>query len=146
MKALVKQRPPMRIVFGAEFGNGWLYEMRLGLDGVITGNVPYADVVARIWSLHLAGKADDLRDAYGRFLLMRNITTRIAGTDAYLLHKRGIFKTMTIRVAAEAGKPAPNVKTIALSADEIAEIDYRFAGLKPYLSAWNKGELPAMPR
>jgi dihydrodipicolinate synthase/N-acetylneuraminate lyase len=134
MKSLVKQRPPMRSVFGAEFGNGWLYEMRLGLDGVITGNVPYADVMARIWSLHLTGKADDLRDAYGRFLLMRNITTRIAGTDAYLLHKRGIFKTMTTRVAAEAGKPGPNVKTIVLSADEMAEIDYRFDGLKPYLA------------
>ena len=124
----------MRGVFGAEFGNGWLYEMRLGLDGVITGNVPYADVMARIWSLHLGGKTDDVRDAYARFLLMRNITTKIAGTDAYLLHKRGIFKTMTTRVAAEAGKPGPNVKTISLSEEEMAEIDYRFAALKPYLA------------
>ena len=24
-------------IFGASFGVGWLYEMRLGLDGVITG-------------------------------------------------------------------------------------------------------------
>ena len=49
MKALVAQRPPMRRVFGASFGVGWLYEMRLGLDGVITGNAMYADLMARMW-------------------------------------------------------------------------------------------------
>jgi 4-hydroxy-tetrahydrodipicolinate synthase len=35
MRAELRQRPPMKGIFGASFGVGWLYEMRLGLDGVI---------------------------------------------------------------------------------------------------------------
>ena len=73
MKAHVKQRPPMKGMFGASFGVGWLYEMRLGLDGVITGNGMYADVMAAMWELHKKGKADRLRDAFSRWLLMRNL-------------------------------------------------------------------------
>ena len=48
MKEEVRQRPPMKAVFGANLGANWLYEMRLGLDGVITGNAMYADAMARM--------------------------------------------------------------------------------------------------
>ena len=57
MKAELQARPAMRGVFGASFADGWLYEMRrLGLDGVMTGEGMYADLIgrdlgrARTWS------------------------------------------------------------------------------------------------
>jgi dihydrodipicolinate synthase/N-acetylneuraminate lyase len=131
MKAELGQRPPMKGVFGASFGAGWLYEMRLGLDGVITGMAMYPDLMARIWAAHERGDADAVRDGYSRFLLMRNVSQQIPGTDLYLLKKRGIFKTTASRTG---GAAAWKVRTIDLSADDIAEIDYRFAALAPYLT------------
>jgi 4-hydroxy-tetrahydrodipicolinate synthase len=130
MKAELKQRPPMKGVFGASLGAGWLYEMRLGLDGVITGMAMYPDLMARIWAAHERGDADAVRDGYSRFLLMRNVSQQIPGAELYLLKKRGIFKTTASRTG---GAAAWKVRTIELSADEIAEIDYRFAALAPYL-------------
>ena len=48
------------------------------------------------------------------------------------MQKRGIFKTTTTRTGgAAAWKPKP----LTPHPDAIAEIDYRFAALKPYLSA-----------
>ena len=129
MKAELKQRPPMKAVFGASLGAGWLYEMRLGLDGVITGMAMYPDLMARIWASHERGDAEAVRDGYSRFLLMRNVNQQIPGADLYLLKKRGIFKTTASRTG---GAAAWKVRTIDLSADDIAEIDYRFAALAPY--------------
>src|SRR5215471_17081012 len=81
MLAEVKQRPPLRSVFGANFAQGWLYEMRLGLDGVITGNAMYADLMARMWDFHERGKVEESRDAFSKFLLMRNASQQIPGAD-----------------------------------------------------------------
>ena len=130
MKAELKQRPPLKGVFGASLGSGWLYEMRLGLDGVITGMAMYPDLMARIWALHEQGDADAVRDAYGRFLLMRNLSQQIPGVDLYLLKKRGVFKTTAFRTG---GAAAWKVNSIELSPDAIAEVEYRFAALKPYV-------------
>jgi dihydrodipicolinate synthase/N-acetylneuraminate lyase len=130
MKREVLHRPPLKGVFGASLGAGWLYEMRLGLDGVITGMGMYPDLMARIWTLHQQGSADKVRDAYSKFLLMRNVSQQIPGADLYLFKKRGIFKTMATRTG---GAAAWKVKTFDLAADEIDEIDYRFAALAPYL-------------
>jgi dihydrodipicolinate synthase/N-acetylneuraminate lyase len=130
MKAELKQRPPLKGVFGASYADGWLYEMRLGLDGVMTGMAMYADLMARMWELHERGDAERLRDAYSRFLLMRNINETIPGADLYVMQKRGIFKTTTARTGgAAAWKPKP----LTLSPDAIAEIEFRFAALQPYL-------------
>ncbi len=126
----IKQRPPLKGVFGASFGTGWLYEMRLGLDGVITGMAMYPDLMARIWTLHEQGDAGAVREAYSKFLLMRNVSQQIPGADLYLLKKRGVFKTTATRTG---GAAAWKVRTIDLSAEEIAEIDFRFATLEPYL-------------
>ena len=128
MLAEVKQRPPLRRVFGANFAQGWLYEMRLGLDGVITGNAMYADLMAKIWDLHEQGKVEESRDAFSKFLLMRNAAQQIPGADLYVMRKRGIFKTTASR--REGGK----VSEARLSAEAVAEIEFRFAALKPYLS------------
>jgi 4-hydroxy-tetrahydrodipicolinate synthase len=128
MQDELRQRPPLNAIFGANFGANWLYEMRLGLDGVITGNAMYADVMARMWTLHEKGDADALRELFGRFLLMRNLAEQIPGTDLYIMRKRGIFKTAVVR-----GEGGP--KALEFSAAETAEIEYRFAALTPYLTA-----------
>ena len=130
MKKEVAQRPPLKAVFSAALGAGWLYEMRLGLDGVMTGMGMYPDLMARIWALHEAGDADGVRAAYATFLLMRNCHQQIPGTDLYLMKKRGIFKTTAAR---SGGAASWRVTTVDLAPDAIAEIDYRFAALKPYL-------------
>ena len=133
MRQELRQRPAMRGVFGASFGIGWLYEMRLGLDGVITGNAMYADLMARMWDLHTRGKADELREAYSRFLLMRNLDEQVPGTSLYVMKKRGIFKTTVTRAGAPVPGQPQKVNQIDLPQDAIDEIDYRFAALKPYL-------------
>jgi dihydrodipicolinate synthase/N-acetylneuraminate lyase len=130
MKAEVKNRPPLKGVFGASLGSGWLYEMRLGLDGVITGMGMYPDLMARIWELHERGDHAEVRDAYARFLLMRNAAQQIPGADLYLFKKRGIFKTTTSRTGGAAAWKAVHND---LTPDAIAEIDFRFEALKPYL-------------
>jgi 1-pyrroline-4-hydroxy-2-carboxylate deaminase len=124
MRAELRQRPPLRAIFGASFGDGWLYEMRLGLDGVITGNAMYADVMARMWDLHERGRSDEVREVFSKFLLMRNLGQQIPGADLYIMKKRGVFKT-TVTRGARRGELAP---------DAVAEIEYRFAALKPYLA------------
>ena len=123
MKAELRQRPTMKGIFGANLGAYWLYQMNLGADGVITGNAMYADLMARIWDLHVRGQADQLRDGFSRFLLMRNLNEQIPGADLYVMKKRGVFKTTVTRGRTQ----------YSFSPEEIAEIEYRFAALKPYL-------------
>jgi len=135
MKAEIQARPTMRGVFGASFAEGWLYEIRLGLDGVITGSGMYGDVLARIWDAYRHGRADEARDAYSKFLLMRNLEEQIPGTGLYIMKKRGIFKTTARRTSAPQGGPAPKVSEFKPSPVELEEIEFRFAALKPYLIA-----------
>ena len=127
MKAEIQQRSHMKAIFGAAFGLNWLYEMRLGLDGIITGNAMYADVMARLWDMHERRQLEPLRDLFGKFLLMRNLNDHVPGADLYIMRKRGVFKTIVTRTAA-------GPKALAFSPDEIAEIEYRFEALKPYIT------------
>jgi 1-pyrroline-4-hydroxy-2-carboxylate deaminase len=134
MRAELRQRPPMKGIFGASFGVGWLYEMRLGLDGVITGNAMFADLMARIWDLHERGRHDELRDAYSKFLLMRNLDEQVPGVNLYVMKKRGIFRTTVTRAAMPVEGSAPKINNLTLPPDAIEEIEYRFAALRPYLT------------
>jgi 4-hydroxy-tetrahydrodipicolinate synthase len=133
MQAELAARPAMKGIFGASLGTGWLYEMRLGLDGIITGMGMYADLMARTWQMHEAGRHDEVRDAYSRFLLMRNLNEAIPGTDLYVMKKRGIFKTTVRRTSAPAGGAPAKLTEFTPSTIERDEIEYRFAALKPYL-------------
>jgi dihydrodipicolinate synthase/N-acetylneuraminate lyase len=133
MKAEIAARPAMKGVFGASFAEGWLYELRLGLDGVITGSGMYADVLARIWDAHTHGRPDEARDAYSKFLLMRNLEEQIPGTGLYIMKKRGIFKTTVRRTTAPSAGTPPKLSEFKPSPVELEEIEYRFAALKPYL-------------
>lgn len=133
MQAELKQRPPMTRVFGASFAEGWLYEMRLGLDGVITGEGMYADVMGTLWRLHEEKKADELRDLFSRFLLMRNLEAQVPGTGLYIMKKRGVFKTTVRRLSAPSGGAPARLSEFMPTPVQLAEIDYRFAALKPWL-------------
>jgi len=130
----VRQRPPLKAVFSANLGVNWLYAMRIGVDGVITGNAMYADVMARIWELHQRRDEARLRDAFGRFLLMRNISDEIPGAELYIMKKRGIFKTTATRSRESQAGAQARVVERRLTTTEIDEIEYRFAALTPYLT------------
>lgn len=125
MLALKPHRPnTIKAVFGAAFGRQWLYEMRLGMDGVMTGGAMYADIYAQLWELHIGGKADKLRDLFGKLLLMLNLDHSIPGVRLYVLKTRGIFKTIRSRR-----------DNYSFSVDQMAEIDYRLDALRPYFRA-----------
>ncbi len=139
MRALVAAKPPIRRVFGARGGYGWLYELRLGSEGLITERAIYADVLTRIWQLHRSGSDPAaLRDAYSKFLLMINLGKThpgdLRGYQLYLWKKRGVFQTMVSRrYGPKRTIPAsPIYSELKLSKEEIAEIEYRFETLKPY--------------
>jgi 1-pyrroline-4-hydroxy-2-carboxylate deaminase len=123
MLAEIAHRPsPIKRVFCANRGNGLLYELRLGSDGTIIGGVPYADVFATLWNLHQQNKLEEQREIFSKLMLMLNLDERIPGVRPYILKKRGIFKTTVTR---EAEHP--------LTREAIAEIEFNFEGLKPYL-------------
>ena len=139
MRALVAAKPPIRRVFGARGGYGWLYELRLGSEGLITERAIYADVLTRIWQLHQSGSDPAaLRDAYSKFLLMINLSKThpgdLRGYQLYLWKKRGVFQTMVSRHygPGRTVPASPISSELELSKDEIAEIEYRFEALKPY--------------
>jgi dihydrodipicolinate synthase/N-acetylneuraminate lyase len=124
MRGLVAHRPdPIKRVFGASFGTGSLYEMRVGSDGTITGGAMYAEIYARLWDLHRQNKAVETRELFSKLLLMLNLDHDIPGARLYLLKKRGIFKTSVSRQ-----------KDHRLTPEEIAEVDYRFEALRPWLN------------
>jgi dihydrodipicolinate synthase/N-acetylneuraminate lyase len=123
MRALIAHRPdPIKRVFGASFGTGSLYEMRVGSDGTITGGAMYADIYAQLWNLHWQNKMAEKRDLFSKLSLMLNLDHDIPGARLYLMKKRGIFKTTVSRL-----------KDTQVTPEEIAEIEYRFEALKPWL-------------
>jgi len=139
MRIEVAAKPPIRRVFGARGGFGWLYELRLGAEGLITERAIYADVLTRVWRLYKSGSdLDALRDAYSKFLLMINLGKThpgdLRGYQLYLWKKRGVFQTMVSRHYGPGRSiPAsPVFSELKLTEDEIAEIEFRFEALKPY--------------
>jgi 4-hydroxy-tetrahydrodipicolinate synthase len=130
MKEEVKHHDLLKGVFGASGGDGLLYEMRLGLDGEMTGQGAYGDVMSAMYDLYHRGRLEAAADAYSKWLLMRNCEAKIPGTQRYIFVKRGVFKSAAARpgaTGAMAGRDLP--------ADAIAEIEMRYATLKPWLVA-----------
>ena len=132
MRALLAARPPIRRVFGARGGLGWLYELRLGAEGLITERAIYADVLTRIWELHQTGTDPAaLRDAYAKFLLMTNLSVThpgdsLRGIQLYLWKKRGVFGNMVSRRYGPGNTvpESPLFSELELSAVEIDEIEF----------------------
>ncbi len=138
-RSLIAAKPPIRRVFGARGGFGWLYELRLGVEGLITERAIYADVLTRIWRLHRSGlNPGALRDAYSKFLLMINLGRThpgdLRGYQLYLWKKRGVFQTMVSRQygPGQSIPKSPIFSELELTQDEIAEIEFRFEALQPY--------------
>jgi len=98
-----------------------IYEMRLGFDGTMPG-APYADLYAQIWEHYQAGRHEKAREIFGALLLMLNVEQQIPGTRPYIMKKRGVFKTTASRR-----------ENAQLTPEAIAEIEFNFAALKPYL-------------
>jgi dihydrodipicolinate synthase/N-acetylneuraminate lyase len=144
IRAECAAKPPIRRVFSARGGTTWPLELRLGSEGLITERAVYADVLTRVWELHLSGKDPNaLYDAYSKFLLMANLTETIPnipgnahrGAQLYVWKKRGVFKTLVSRQYGPNNTvpSTPIVSELKLAAEDIAEIDARFEALKPYL-------------
>ncbi len=121
MAELHKQRPPVRRVFGGEAGKNFMYLLRMGLDGVMAGNA-YADAFVQIWDDYHSGNKERARQIYSQLCLMSACEAYIPGTREYVLKKRGVFKTMRSRR-----------RQYQFSPESIAEIEYFYEGLKPYL-------------
>ena len=124
MTELARHRPQVKSVFSGAAGKGLLYEMRLGFDGTMPG-APYADVYARIWNLYQGGKKEEARDVFAKLLLLVNLDQELPGVRQYAMKKRGVFKTMVSRQ-----------REVKLSAQQMAEIDFNLAALRPYFAAY----------
>ena len=125
MRDLAEHRPQrIKRIFGAAFGRAWLYEMRLGTDGIMTGGAMYADIYAQLWELHRSGDLTALRELYSKLLLMLNLDATIPGIRLYMLKRRGIFSTTKSRRG-----------NYSFSASDIAEIEYRWEELQGHLRA-----------
>ena len=123
MNAMAKYRPgAIKVILGSFRTSGWTYEMRLGMDGTLTGGPMYGDVYAQLWELHLADKRDEVREVFSKLLLMTNLEQVIPGLRSYMMKRRGIFKTIASRRGDYTYSP-----------DAVAEIEHNFAALKPYL-------------
>lgn len=142
-RELCAAKPVIRRVFSARGAHGWLYESHLGTEGLITERAVYADVLATLWQLMDSGKdADTVRDMHAKLMLLFNLGQHLPGGDlrGFQLHlwkKRGVFKNMISRqYGPNRGIPdKPIFSELKLRDDEIAEIDFRFEALKPYLKS-----------
>ncbi len=151
-RILLAARPPIRRVFSARGGFGWLYELRLGTEGLITERAVYADVLTRIWELQQNGSDPAaLKDAYSKFLLMANLSKTHPGGDfrgvqLYLWKKRGVFQTMVSRHygPGRTVPASPIFSEVKLSKDDISEIEYRFEALKPYQKPGSPSFAPSL--
>jgi 4-hydroxy-tetrahydrodipicolinate synthase len=123
MLALAKQRPAIKAIFSGSAGKGMLYEMRLGFDGTMPG-APYSDIYAQIWNLYQSGDRGRARELFSRLMLIVNADQQIPGTRPYIMKKRGVFKTTVSRE-----------KPVDLSREAMAEIDFNFEALQPFLKA-----------
>jgi 4-hydroxy-tetrahydrodipicolinate synthase len=121
IQALVGQ-PQIQRVYSAMRGRYFAYDLRLGVDGLVSGMGMYADVFVRMWEAYLAGNWDEVRDIHGRILVMLTCETEIPGAGRYLLQRRGIFRSQ-----AQRGR------NVTLSQVQIAEIEHNLRGLEPYL-------------
>ncbi|MBQ9813886.1 MAG: dihydrodipicolinate synthase family protein [Thermoguttaceae bacterium] len=140
MQKLVAAKPDIKRVFSAMGGHAWLYQLRLGTEGLITERAPFADVLAAVWRNYQAGDVLAAADAYSKLVLMLNMRESIGGNSLrgftlYIWQKRGVFKN---RLSREYGPNSsipekPIISDFKLNDFQIAELDMRFEAMKPYL-------------
>ena len=128
MKALIKAKPVIKGVFSGANGYGLTYEMRFGGDGDMP-EAQFTDAYVTVWDLYWSGQKEKARTAFGALLLALNTMRQFRGVPQYMMKKRGVFKTTVSR--SRNGQRTD----IDLKPEEIAEIDWNFEALKPYLRA-----------
>mgnify|MGYP001491133289 FL=1 len=121
IQALIGQ-PGIQRVYSAMRGRYFAYDLRLGVDGLVSGMTMYADVFARMWGAYREEDWDAVRDIHAKLLVMLTCEEEIPGAGRYLLWKRGIFRTTKQRGRAPE-----------LSDAQIAEIEHNLRGLEPYM-------------
>ncbi|MBV6498657.1 MAG: hypothetical protein CJBNEKGG_00885 [Prosthecobacter sp.] len=140
-RELCAAKPTIRRVFSARGAHGWLYESHLGTEGLITERAVYADVLTRLWNLMEEGRdADAVRDIHAKLMLLFNLGQHLPGGDlrGFQLHlwkRRGVFRNMISRQYGpnRSIPDKPIFSELKLTDDEVAEIDFRFEALRPYL-------------
>lgn len=140
MQRLIAAKPDIKCVFSAMGGFAWLYQLRIGTEGLVTERAPYADVLAAVWNNYEAGNLVVAADAYSKLLLMLNLRETIGGNNLrgfslYIWQKRGVFKNRLSRSYGPGSSmpEKPIVSDMPLSEMQIAELDMRFEAMKPYL-------------
>ncbi len=114
--------PGIQRVYSAMRGRNFAYDLRLGVDGLVSGMAMYADVFARMWGAYRAGNWDEVRDIHAKLLVVLNCEEQIPGAGRYFLWKRGIFRTRVQRG-----------RQTELSDVQLAEADHSLRGLEPYM-------------
>ncbi len=141
IKEMVAAKPAIKCVYSALGAFPWLYQARIGTEGLITERAVYADILVFIWKqMQGGGDRAALNDAFSKLLLMLNLRENIAGNQLrgyhlYVWKKRGVFKNMLSRdYGPNNSIPAkPILSEQKLTQEDIDEIESRFAALKPYL-------------
>jgi 4-hydroxy-tetrahydrodipicolinate synthase len=128
MKALIKAKPVVTAVFSGANGYNMTYEMRFGADGDMP-EAQFTDVYVAVWDLYQSGQKAKARAVFATLLLMLNQMRQFSGVPQYIMKKRGVFKTTVGR--DHSGKRTD----INLKPDEMAEIDWNYEAMKPYLRA-----------
>jgi 4-hydroxy-tetrahydrodipicolinate synthase len=121
ISALVGQ-PQIRRVYSAMRGRHFAYDLRLGVDGLVSGMAMYADVFAAMWAAYVADDWNSVRDIHAKLLVMLTCEEEIPGAGRYLLHRRGIFRTARSRSSETR-----------LTRVQIDEIEHNLRGLEPHL-------------
>ncbi|TWT31666.1 dihydrodipicolinate synthase family protein [Blastopirellula retiformator] len=137
MKTSLAARPPVRRVFSARGGFHWLEESRLGSEGVITERAAYADLLTEIWSLQQSGDdPEKLEEMFGKFIQMVKVKPGgLRDANLYIWKKRGVFKNLLSRVYGpnKSIPTTPILTEFKMNNEKVAEVEARFAALKPYL-------------
>lgn len=114
--------PQIKRVYSAMRGRYFAYDLRLGVDGLVSGMAMYADAFVAMWKAYLAEDWDGVRDIHAKLLVMLTCESEIPAAGRYLLQRRGIFRSR-----AQRGRDP------SLSDVQIAEIEHNLSGLEPYL-------------
>jgi dihydrodipicolinate synthase/N-acetylneuraminate lyase len=141
IKEMVAAKPAIKCVYSAMGAFPWLFQSRIGTEGLITERAVYADLLAFIWRQMESGNDPmALNDAYSKLLLMLNLResipcNQLRGYHLYVWKMRGVFKNMLSRNYGPKNSipEKPILSEQKLTQEEIDEIERRFAALKPYL-------------
>ncbi len=126
MKALIKAKPVIKQVFSGANGYNMTYEMSFGADGDMP-EAQFTELYVVVWDLYQSGQKEKARAVFANLLLMLNQMREFRGVPQYIMKKRGVFKTTVYR--DHSGQK----KDIDIKPDEMAEIDWNFEALRPYL-------------